>query len=89
MRRSDAVDKQTEDEEILRKVVRRSLKNLRLQALEALLRVVRYAEEGKTPMAVAAEDLTEEYKLKAIFTQAAKLRAGKHESQIVQKGDEK
>jgi hypothetical protein len=63
------------DEEILRKIIRRSLKPLRLQALEALLRIIRYSEEGKTPMAIAAEDLTEDYKVKAIFTSAAKLRS--------------
>jgi hypothetical protein len=70
-----------EDEETLRRVVRRSLKSLRLPALSALLRVIRYSEEGKTPMAVAAEDmvmshedLAVSYKVEAIFREAERLR---------------
>ena len=63
-----------EEEESLRRAVRRALKSLRLPALRALLRVVRYAEEGKTPMAMAAEDLVVAYKVEAIFREAEKLR---------------
>jgi hypothetical protein len=63
-----------EEEELLRRTVRRALKSLRLPALRALLRVVRYAEEGKTPMAVAAEDLIVPYKVEAIFAEAEQLR---------------
>ena len=70
-----------EEEETLRRVVRRSLKSLRLPALSVLLRVIRYSEEGKTPMAVAAEDmvmphgdLTLSYKIRAIFREAERLR---------------
>jgi hypothetical protein len=78
-----------EEEESLRRTVRRALKSLQLPALRALLRVVRYAEEGKTPMAVAAEDLTEGYKVEAIFAQAARLRAKKAISRARQNGDER
>jgi len=63
-----------QEEESLRRAVRRALKLLRLPALRALLRVIRYAEEGKTPMAVAAEDLEVPYKVEAIFREAERLR---------------
>lgn len=69
-------DEGTDEEEILRRTVRRSLRSLPLPALSALLRVIRYTEEGKTPMAVAAEDLTVPYKLEAIFREAERLRRG-------------
>ena len=59
-----------EEEETLRRIVRRSLKPLRLPALSTLLRVIRYAEEGETPMAIAAEDLETPYKVEAIFREA-------------------
>jgi len=64
-----------EEEDIFRRTVRRSLKSLRLPTLNALLRVIRYAEEGKTPMAVAAEDLIVSYKVEAIFREAEQLRS--------------
>ena len=63
-----------QEEALLRRTVRRSLKPLRLTALNALLRAIRYAEEGKTPMAVAAEDFVVPYKVEAIFRQAERLR---------------
>lgn len=63
-----------DEEDALRRTVRRSLGSLRLPALRALLRVIRYAEEGKTPIAVAAEDLIVPYKLEAIFREAERLR---------------
>jgi len=63
-----------EEEETLRRTVRRSLKSLRLPALSALLRVIRYAEEGKTPIAAAAEDLLVSYKAEAFFREAERLR---------------
>lgn len=72
MKRSRSVEE--EEEEVLRRTVRRALKPLDLPALNALLRVIRYAEEGKTPMAVAAEDLEVPYKVEAIFREAERLR---------------
>jgi len=72
LKRSRSVEE--EEEEILRRTVRRSLKPLHLPALSALLRVIRYAEEGKTPMAVAAEDLEVPYKVEAVFRDAERLR---------------
>ena len=88
-KQSEPQETDEEEEEILRRSVRRALRSLRLPALRALLRVIRYAEEGKTPMAVAAEDLTEGYKVEAIFAQAARLRAKKAISRARQYGDER
>jgi len=75
-----------EEEESLRRAVRRVLKSVRLPALRAMLRVVRYAEEGKTPMAVAAEDLIVPYKLEAILREAKRLR-GKRDVRPVAQED--
>jgi len=69
-RRRKIEDIAADEEEILRRTVRRSLKSLDLPVLQALLRVIRYAEEGKTPMAVAAEDLSVPYKVETIFRTA-------------------
>lgn len=63
-----------EEEENLRRIVRRALKSLRLPVLRVLLRVVRYTEEGRTPMCVAAEDLIVAYKVEAMFIEAEELR---------------
>ena len=75
-------------EEVLRRTVRRSLRNLRLPALRALIRAVRYAEEGKTPMAIAAEDLATPYKVEAIFREADRLRSRPHTRRGSDSGDD-
>lgn|GEM_PF-2449242 len=77
-----------EEEDSLRRTVRRSLRSLRLPALNALLRVIRYAEEGKTPMAVAAEDMIVSYKLEAIFREAEQLRRN-HGARLVYEEDKR
>jgi len=77
-----------EEEDALRRTVRRALRSLRLPALNALLRVIRYAEEGKTPMAVAAEDMVVSYKVEAIFREAEQLRR-KHSAKPVYEEDKR
>lgn len=72
--RSGIPSRTDDEEDALRRTVRRSLKSLRLPALNALIRVIRYAEEGKTPMAVAAEDMVVSYKIEAMFREAEQLR---------------
>lgn len=62
-----------DEEECLRRTVRCSLKSLSLPTLKALLRIVRYSEEGKSPMAIAAEDLSVPYKVEIIFRTAHEL----------------
>lgn len=74
MRRRRKIEDIAADEaESLRLTVRRSLKSLNLPVLQALLRIVRYAEEGKTPMAIAAEDLSVPYKVEIIFGMAREM----------------
>lgn len=74
---SDAETALAQEEDTLRRIVRRSLKPLSLPVLNTLLRAIRYWEEGKTPMAVAAEDLDVPYKIEAIFREAGRLRREK------------
>jgi len=72
-RRRKIEDIAADEAESLRLTVRRSLKSLNLPVLQALLRIVRYAEEGKTPMAIAAEDLSVPYKVEIIFGMAREM----------------
>jgi len=64
----------TDEEESLRRTVRRSLKSLSVPTLKVLLRAIRYAEEGITPMVIAAEDLSVPYRAKVISKVAQEIR---------------
>ena len=89
MRRRRRIEESLDDEEeSLRRTVRRSLRTLRLPALRALIRIIRYAEEGKTPMAVAAENLAISYKVEAIFREADRLRSKPHTRRGSDLGDD-
>ena len=51
----------------LREVVNAALKDQNLGTLRMLLRVIRYAEEGKTPVVVTREDLRDKWRREIIL----------------------
>lgn len=53
--------------EVLRGAIKAVLKELDLLTLRTLLRVIRYAEEGKTPVAVTLEDLRDPWQRKIVL----------------------
>lgn len=53
--------------EVLRGAIKAVLKELDLPTLRTLLRVIRYAEEGKTPVAVTLEDLRDPWQRKIVL----------------------
>lgn len=52
---------QTREAEVLRAAIKAAIKQLDLPTLRALLRVVRYRGEGKTPAAMTREGLQDEF----------------------------
>lgn len=48
----------------MRVAIKTAIKELDLATLRTLLRVIRYAEEGKTPVAVAQEGLQDKFQRK-------------------------
>lgn len=53
--------------EVLRGAIKAVLKELDLPTLRTLLRVIRYAEEGKTPVAVTLEDLRDKFQRQIVL----------------------
>jgi hypothetical protein len=53
--------------EVLRGAIKAVLKELDLATLRTLLRAIRYAEEGKTPVAVTLEDLRDPWQRRILL----------------------